>query len=155
RDHAHVDRLPARWTGEQLHDSVHGYFPCSIANRMMASTTATMASPAISPDASGVPSRSARFGFTRSHSFCRMPPSTIVKTTAPGTTMPIPIPVGGGVHLLYLCSDSVHPTPRAAPVTKAPCRSEGSVDSPPTSSSAKPCQRTDAGADRPPSPPTP
>ena len=66
---------------------------------------AISASPAIRPDASGIPIDSARCLSIRVHTLMRMPPSTIVNTTKPGTIMPMPRPVAEGnrvVDIFYV-----------------------------------------------------
>ena len=118
--------------------------------------TATIASPAMNPEASGTRCFVACFGALRFHIRATRPPRNIVMIALAGTSMPMPIPVGDGTLLFHLVpSSTVNRIPSTTAIPSAASAPWGSADSPPASSFANPDHFCEIGDCRPFSPPIP
>src|SRR5438093_10559386 len=81
--------------------------------------TATMASPAMNPEASGTIYNSCDRRSARHQRRSTKLPKNITKITAAGTSIPMPTPVGEGTQLAWRVSRSANMMPRTAAITTA------------------------------------
>src|SRR6185436_2441292 len=100
------------------------YFTANIA--MIAKPSTSSASPAMKPDASGRLNLPSDSGCERLHSHWQRPPSTIGITARPGTSMPMPTPVGDGRKLRPRDSNSVMRMPSTTAISIATKHPRGS-----------------------------
>ena len=110
--------------------------------------TATIASPAMRPDASGTMYCSLELLLARRHTRSTIPPKNMTRTTAKGTSIPMPAPVGDGSQSTPRDSRIASRIPMSDPITSAVTAPCGSALVPRDRISANPAQSRDVGDDQ-------
>src|SRR5258705_13026525 len=108
-----------------------------------------MASPTISPDASGIRKASSELGEVFAQNNCATPPRIKVISTDALINMPIPIAAGDGTFSPNFSANKVRRMPTTIPIAQPTRQPGGNALSPLVSSSAKPAHLTPIGEDRP------